>query len=73
MNADIESKRVAMAMRYQRSLRHTIQVDYIDYMDQLSTLNGCKPNLGRHYLNANSLKLIQNTCNTDSSFNVQMR
>ena len=47
MNADIESKRVAMAARYQKSLRHTIQVDYIDYMDELATLHGCKPNLGK--------------------------
>ncbi|XP_009953860.1 PREDICTED: dimethylaniline monooxygenase [N-oxide-forming] 5-like, partial [Leptosomus discolor] len=45
MEADIEQKRAAMAKRYVRSRRHTIQVDYIPYMDELACQVGVKPNL----------------------------
>jgi dimethylaniline monooxygenase (N-oxide forming) len=31
--------------RYVQTQRHTIQVDYIEYMDELAELNGCLPNL----------------------------
>ncbi|KAM6396679.1 flavin-containing monooxygenase 5-like [Pluvialis apricaria] len=45
MEADIEEKREAMAKRYVKSQRHTIQVDYIPYMDELACQVGVKPNL----------------------------
>ncbi|XP_076195911.1 flavin-containing monooxygenase 5-like isoform X3 [Aptenodytes patagonicus] len=45
MEADIEQKREAMAKRYVKSQRHTIQVDYIPYMDELACQVGVKPNL----------------------------
>ncbi|XP_009460788.1 PREDICTED: dimethylaniline monooxygenase [N-oxide-forming] 5-like [Nipponia nippon] len=45
MEADIKQKTEAMAKRYVRSRRHTIQVDYIPYMDELACQVGVKPNL----------------------------
>ncbi|XP_066411514.1 flavin-containing monooxygenase 5-like [Molothrus aeneus] len=45
MEADIEQKKEAMAKRYVKSQRHTIQVDYIPYMDELAHQLGVKPNL----------------------------
>ncbi|NWS84448.1 FMO5 monooxygenase, partial [Toxostoma redivivum] len=45
MEADIEQKKEAMAKRYVKSQRHTIQVDYIPYMDELACQLGVKPSL----------------------------
>ena len=45
MWADIYDKRAAMAKRYVKSQRHTIQVDYINFMDELAREINCKPNL----------------------------
>uniref|UniRef100_A0A8C5UDX6 Flavin-containing monooxygenase n=1 Tax=Malurus cyaneus samueli TaxID=2593467 RepID=A0A8C5UDX6_9PASS len=45
MEADIEQKKEVMAKRYVKSQRHTIQVDYIPYMDELACQLGVKPNL----------------------------
>ncbi|XP_029818088.1 dimethylaniline monooxygenase [N-oxide-forming] 5 [Manacus vitellinus] len=45
MEADIKQKKEAMAKRYVKSQRHTIQVDYIPYMDELACQLGVKPNL----------------------------
>ncbi|XP_054837889.1 flavin-containing monooxygenase 5-like [Eublepharis macularius] len=45
MMSDITSKKAAMAKRYVKSPRHTIQVDYIDYMDEVATEIGVKPNV----------------------------
>ncbi|NWI92028.1 FMO5 monooxygenase, partial [Pitta sordida] len=45
MKADIRQKKEAMAERYVKSQRHTIQVDYIPYMDELACQLGVKPNL----------------------------
>lgn len=44
---DIRKKQEAMAIRYKKSNRHTIQVDYIPFMDELAELVGCKPNLAK--------------------------
>ncbi|XP_060088549.1 flavin-containing monooxygenase 5-like [Heteronotia binoei] len=38
MLEDIRFKEVEMAKRYVRSRRHTIQVDYIEYMDEIAAL-----------------------------------
>ena len=43
---DIRDKEAAMAKRYVKSQRHTIQVDYVNFMDELAELNGCKPDFG---------------------------
>ncbi|ELT99535.1 hypothetical protein CAPTEDRAFT_219911 [Capitella teleta] len=42
---DIRKKEAAMAARFYASPRHTIQVDFIPFMDELADLLGCKPNL----------------------------
>ncbi|CAG5121869.1 unnamed protein product [Candidula unifasciata] len=38
---DIRSKEAALARRYTKSRRHTIQVDYIQFMDELARIVGC--------------------------------
>ncbi|KAK7507062.1 hypothetical protein BaRGS_00001913 [Batillaria attramentaria] len=42
---DIRAKENAMAQRYWKSSRHTIQVDWVPFMDELAKLNGCKPDI----------------------------
>ncbi|XP_070687769.1 flavin-containing monooxygenase 5-like [Pempheris klunzingeri] len=44
MLKDIQYKEEAMAKRYVTSQRHTIQVDYISYMDEIAQLVGVQPN-----------------------------
>ncbi|XP_002740302.1 flavin-containing monooxygenase 5-like [Saccoglossus kowalevskii] len=44
MLADINAKREAMASRYIKSQRYTIQVDYIPYMDEIAAQFGVRPN-----------------------------
>ncbi|XP_013068490.2 flavin-containing monooxygenase 5-like [Biomphalaria glabrata] len=39
---DIREKEANMAKRYVKSQRHTIQVDYLPFMDELAELVGCK-------------------------------
>ncbi|XP_036437445.1 si:dkey-239i20.2 isoform X2 [Colossoma macropomum] len=45
MLKDINAKEEAMAKRYVASQRHTIQVDYVPYMDELAMQVGVRPNL----------------------------
>ncbi|XP_071421437.1 flavin-containing monooxygenase 5-like isoform X1 [Pithys albifrons albifrons] len=45
MQAEITQTMDRMAKRYVKSRRHTIQVDYIPYMDELACQLGVKPNL----------------------------
>ncbi|NXV43738.1 FMO5 monooxygenase, partial [Uria aalge] len=45
MLAEIAQAKEKMAKRYVKSQRHTIQVDYIPYMDELACQVGVKPNL----------------------------
>uniref|UniRef100_A0A0N5C9X5 Flavin-containing monooxygenase n=1 Tax=Strongyloides papillosus TaxID=174720 RepID=A0A0N5C9X5_STREA len=44
MMADVEEKKYLMSQRYYKSKRHTIQVDYMDYMDEIAEMIKCKPN-----------------------------
>jgi len=44
---EIEQKRVVMAKRYSQSRRHTVQIDFVDYMDDLATMIGAKPDFWR--------------------------
>ena len=46
MMADITQKKFDMSQRYVTSKRHTIQVDYLPFMDELAKLAGNKPNFG---------------------------
>jgi hypothetical protein len=43
---DIYQTRDKLSARFANSLRHTVMVDFIDYLDELANLIGCKPNLG---------------------------
>ena len=45
MYFDIIAKRQQMKRRYFKSSKHTFQVDFVVYMDELAELNGCKPPL----------------------------
>ncbi|XP_049444138.1 flavin-containing monooxygenase 5-like isoform X5 [Epinephelus fuscoguttatus] len=44
MLKDVECKKETMARRYVTSQRHTIQVDYVRYMDEIAELVGVRPN-----------------------------
>ncbi|XP_048730177.2 flavin-containing monooxygenase 5-like isoform X2 [Ostrea edulis] len=44
---DVGKKLNALRKRFVESPRHTIQVDFIDFMDELSKLNGNYPHLGK--------------------------
>ncbi|XP_049911159.1 flavin-containing monooxygenase 5-like [Epinephelus moara] len=44
MLKDVECKKETMARRYVTSQRHTIQVDYVNYMDEIAELVGVRPN-----------------------------
>ncbi|PAA58901.1 hypothetical protein BOX15_Mlig009810g1 [Macrostomum lignano] len=50
MLADVEAKRTAMASRYVKSPRHTIQVDWVPYMDEIHEQFGARPNMLRLWL-----------------------
>ncbi|KAM4023012.1 flavin-containing monooxygenase 5-like isoform 1-T2 [Anomaloglossus baeobatrachus] len=45
MKEDIRKKKEEMEKRYVCSQRHTIQVDYLEYMDELAELLGVKPKM----------------------------
>ncbi|XP_048064532.1 flavin-containing monooxygenase 5-like isoform X7 [Megalobrama amblycephala] len=45
MLKDIKAKEEAMAQRYVAAQRHTIQVDYIPYMDELAKQVGVRPSI----------------------------
>ncbi|XP_075944651.1 flavin-containing monooxygenase 5-like [Anarhichas minor] len=47
MLKDVQCKQETMAKRYVASQRHTIQVDYITYMDEIAELVGVRPSLLR--------------------------
>ena len=47
MQADINTKAETMAKLYYTSQRHTIQVDYVTYMDEIAEKVGCAPQIGR--------------------------
>ncbi|XP_040215685.1 flavin-containing monooxygenase 5-like isoform X3 [Rana temporaria] len=55
MAFDIGKKKFKMDHRYVPSQRHTIQVDYVEYMDELATLLGVKPDLLRLFATDPSL------------------
>ncbi|KAE8611386.1 hypothetical protein XENTR_v10012432 [Xenopus tropicalis] len=54
---DVAQKRQKMECRYVRSQRHTIQVDYVDYMDELASLLGVKPSLFQLFMTDPKLAL----------------
>lgn len=50
MKAEITRRREDMQKRYVESERHTIQVDYVNYMDEVAEEIGCKPNWKKLFL-----------------------
>ncbi|XP_068175690.1 flavin-containing monooxygenase 5-like [Antennarius striatus] len=50
MLKDIQCKKKRMDERYVSSQRHTIQVDYVSYMDEIAELVGVRPNFLRLFL-----------------------
>ncbi|KAK3714624.1 hypothetical protein RRG08_020880 [Elysia crispata] len=47
MRHDFARHDAVIRRRYVHTARHTFQVDWLPYLDELATLIGCKPNLGR--------------------------
>uniref|UniRef100_A0A914XVE9 Flavin-containing monooxygenase n=1 Tax=Plectus sambesii TaxID=2011161 RepID=A0A914XVE9_9BILA len=54
MRAHIVKSRIKSAKRYVARRRHTIQVDYVLYMDELADLIGAKPKIARYLLSSPS-------------------
>jgi dimethylaniline monooxygenase (N-oxide forming) len=48
MERDIQKKRASIQTEFHKSTRHTIQVDYISFMDELAKLVGVKPKIYKH-------------------------
>ncbi|KAH7968060.1 hypothetical protein HPB52_005545 [Rhipicephalus sanguineus] len=53
MFEDIRQKRDSMRRRYVASPRHTIQEDWISYMDELSSQIGARPNILKYFFTDN--------------------
>ncbi|XP_067118653.1 flavin-containing monooxygenase 5-like [Centruroides vittatus] len=49
MRKDIEKQLRAIKKRYYDAKRHTIQVDYINYLDELASLIGAKPDFAKMF------------------------
>lgn len=52
MRAHISKSRADSAKRYVARRRHTIQVDYVLYMDELADIIGAKPKISRYLLSS---------------------
>jgi len=50
MKDEVECKKKAMTRRYYNSERHTIQVDYIAYADEIAEEIGCRPSILKLFL-----------------------
>ncbi|EFO17427.2 hypothetical protein LOAG_11072 [Loa loa] len=49
MKKDIEKRRAVMEKRFLKNRRHTLEVDYVIYMDELAKMIGAKPNLLKYW------------------------
>uniref|UniRef100_A0AAF5PK86 Flavin-containing monooxygenase n=1 Tax=Wuchereria bancrofti TaxID=6293 RepID=A0AAF5PK86_WUCBA len=49
MKKDVERRRVQTEKRFLKSRRHTLEVDYATYMDELAKMVGVKPNLLKYW------------------------
>ncbi|XP_069823530.1 flavin-containing monooxygenase 5-like [Dendropsophus ebraccatus] len=50
MQEDISMTKGEMARRYVESPRHTIQVDFMEYLDEIASQFGAKPNLLKYWI-----------------------
>ena len=55
MEMDIEKKKQWISRRYYRSERHTIQDEWIEYLDAVTEQFGAKPNLLKYFFTDNKL------------------
>lgn len=64
MNRDIEKKHKYLESRYYGGPRNTLQVDWINYMDELAEQIGCKPNVSKYFFKDFSLwwHLVSGPC-----------
>jgi len=46
---DIEKKRKEMERRYFKGPRHTMQIDWVTFMDEIASQYGAKPNLLKYF------------------------
>ncbi|CAF1340855.1 unnamed protein product [Adineta steineri] len=51
MDEDIDEKIHQMAERYVSSPRHTVEVDHVDYCDEIADQAGCRPDIFKFLLN----------------------
>jgi dimethylaniline monooxygenase (N-oxide forming) len=49
MQADIAEKRTEIDRRYFKGARHTMQVDWVPFMDEIASQFGAKPNLFKYF------------------------
>ncbi|XP_074603122.1 flavin-containing monooxygenase 5-like [Brevipalpus obovatus] len=49
MMKDIENKRKEMERRYFKGPRHTMQIDWVTFMDEIASQYGAKPNLWKYF------------------------
>jgi dimethylaniline monooxygenase (N-oxide forming) len=65
MWVDIRRKRSEMAKRYVATQRHTIQVDWTPFMDEIAEQIGCRPRI-RELLNYSHSVILYNCNVTDN-------
>lgn len=49
MMRDIEKKKVEIEKRYFKGPRHTMQIDWVNFMDEIAQQYGAKPNLWKYF------------------------
>lgn len=47
MKKDIQANEAVLQSKYVQTSRHTIQVDWLPFMDEIAELAGCKPSLSK--------------------------
>lgn len=64
MESDVHLKRKASEKRYYCSKRHTVQVNFIGYCDELAEMIGCRPNLLKLFITDPllTLKVLFGSC-----------
>lgn len=49
MMNDIEKKRIEIEERYFKGPRHTMQIDWVNFMDEIAEQYGARPNLWKYF------------------------
>lgn len=69
MDQDIDRRRDEMSKRYVASPRHTIQVDHVDYCNELADEVGCRPNICK--FNRSTISLYRTTSSNFSTLSFE--